>query len=400
MHISRIHPIMKVVISGYGVISAIGNNTEETLRNFKLANIEPTPVSVFDSELKNPVFEVKNFTPSSKYTKQRTTALLFNALQEALSKANLSKSLKTGKVGVCIGTTVACQLNDIDFYRTYKEVHKVKQTPIKRYLNGNLAETIKQSYNLSGPALTVVNACTSGADAIGTAALWIENGLCDIAIAGGADEINKIPLTGFASLSNMSSERCQPFDKNRSGLNIGEGAGIVILESEKSAKKRKHNSNIILSAYSTATDAYHLTAPSPEGIGLRKAILNALDTAGASPKDIAFINAHGTATKDNDLTEGKIFKEIFGSRIKFLSTKGYTGHTLGAAGGIETVFTILGLQNKWIPKNHGFKNFDEEIGLSPITETTSVNKNVAISTSLAFGGNNSVLIFKNKRNPE
>ncbi|MCF7790609.1 MAG: beta-ketoacyl-[acyl-carrier-protein] synthase family protein [Victivallales bacterium] len=389
---------MKVVVSGYGVISGIGKDIGETLKNFSPAEIEPEAVTVFDSELKNPVFEVKEW-PAEKYsTGQRSASLLFHALGEALTSAGLKRDLKKYRIGICIGTTVACQLNDIGFYENYKKNGLIDNNSLNRYLNGNLAELIKVRYGLSGPALTVVNACTSGADAIGTASLWIKSGLCDIAIAGGADEINKVPLAGFASLNNMSEERCRPFDKNRAGLNVGEGSGVVILETEDHIKKRNCHSDIVLSGYSTATDAYHLTAPSPEGTGLKKAVRNSMKEASVTGDEIAFVNAHGTATRDNDLIEGQVIGELIGKKIKFLSTKGYTGHTLGAAGGIEAVFTILGLKKKWIPKSHGFRDFDEEIGISPVTERTEIEKNAAMSTSLAFGGNNTVLIFKRQEN--
>lgn len=389
---------MKVYISGYGIISAIGDNINRTLNGLQKAEIEPSKVSVFQSEIDNPVFEVKNFNQKKYFEDKRTASLLLHTVHEALERSELSKiNLNKYRVGVCIGTTVACQLNDIEFYKNFKENNYIDKSSLRRYLKGNLAQIIKDHFNLTGPALTIVNACTSGSDAIGTAAMWVKCGICDIAIAGGADEINKIPLTGFSSLSNMSSERCRPFDKNRSGLNIGEGAGAVIIESAESLRNRRVISNTFLSAYYTATDAYHLTAPSPEGNGLKKAITNALLHANIDPDHIAFINAHGTATRDNDITEGKVFKELFDKDIKFLSTKGFTGHTLGAAGAIEAIFTIMSLEEKWIPKNYGFEVYDEEIGLAPVSKVTEIGKSAAISTSLAFGGNNSVLIFQNER---
>jgi 3-oxoacyl-[acyl-carrier-protein] synthase II len=384
---------MKVFIAGCGVISAVGKNIKESIQTFQSTGITPSKTTVFETELPYPVFEVPNL--QNVISEQRTYTLLKHALDEALFSTKLSPNeLNNHRVGVCFGTTVACQLNDLGFYANFKKTKEVSIPAVKRYLNANLASLVKEKYNFKGPALTVVNACTSGTDAIGTAALWIQNGMCDIAIAGGADEINKIPLSGFGSLNNISEKPCCPFDKNRQGLNIGEGAGIVILVSEKITKKSKIKLAAEFSAYSTATDGYHLTAPSPEGVGLTKAITKALKMAHLDSSNIGFINAHGTSTKDNDLVEGSVFNKIFGSSIKFLSTKGITGHTLGAAGAIEAIFTILGLQNKWIPQSAGFKTFDEEIGLSPVSKLTEIDEDHAMSTSLAFGGNNSVLIFK------
>ena len=385
---------MKKIIAGYGVISAVGKNSRESLENFKKNTRNTRLPSIFKTSLNYPVFEVEDLSYIKEYPNQRTISLLFNAVNEALINAKLDIKNNSYRIGVCLGTTVACQLNDIDFYRTVKENEKVDMKPVDSFLKSNLADALSKTLKLNGPALTVVNACSSGADAIGIAAQWINNDLCDIAIAGGADELNLVPLTGFGSLGILSSEPCSPFDKKRSGLNLGEGAGIVVLESQKHAEKRGHSSDILLSGYSSAADAYHLTAPSPDGKGLRKALLTVMSNSGIKPEDITFINAHGTSTRDNDRTEAKIFMEIFGKNLLFLSTKGYTGHTLGAAGGIEAVFTIMALKENWIPKSAGFEDIDDEITISPATSVTNINSKFAISTSLAFGGNNSVLLFE------
>lgn len=381
---------MKTVISGCGVISAVGNNCQETIANFETNLPIPHKVTVFETPLTCPVFEVKNLECTEK---QRTVSLLQHALDEALDSAKLS-DFNNMRVGVCLGTTVACQLNDLEFYRSFRGKTIESLKPVNRYLNSSLAEYVKQKYSLTGPTITVANACSSGTDAIGTAASWIRNGLSDIAIAGGADEINLIPLAGFTSLGVVSETPCTPFDKNRSGLNLGEGAGIVILESDKHASKRRISSELSIASYASAADAYHLTAPSPEGTGLKKALTTAMATAGITAADISFINAHGTSTKDNDLTEGKVFAELFKEDLKFISTKGATGHTLGAAGGIETVFTSLALINGWLPASPGFKTKDDDIPVQPLSAKTEIRGNYAVSTSLAFGGNNSALVIR------
>jgi len=141
------------------------------------------------------------------------------------------------------------------------------------------------------------------------------------------------------------------------------------------------------------SDAYHLTAPSPDGVGLKASLHTALDEAGITPRDVSFVNAHGTGTHDNDLVEGKVLEEIFGADLKMLSTKGFTGHTLGAAGGLEAVFTALGLREGWIPASAGFMNRDEAIPIEPVREKTMIDGNFAISTSLAFGGNNAAIVI-------
>jgi 3-oxoacyl-(acyl-carrier-protein) synthase len=264
---------------------------------------------------------------------------------------------------------------------------------VDRYLKGNLAEAVAEKIGARGLCCTVVNACSSGTDAIGVGLSWLRAGLCDIVICGGADELNRVPLCGFGSLGVVSDSLCKPFDKERAGLNLGEGAGVIIIEKEDVCRKRGKKAHVFLRGYGLAADAYHLTAPRPDGSGLEAALAQALAEAGVNPTDIAFINAHGTATKDNDKVEGKVLSKVFGAKIKFLSTKGFTGHTLGAAGGLEAVFTALGLREGWIPANAGFVNLDEEIGIAPVNQKREIKGNYAVSTSLAFGGNNAALVI-------
>jgi len=239
-----------------------------------------------------------------------------------------------------------------------------------------------------------VNACSSGTDALGVAASWLRAGLCDAAIVGGADELNQVPLAGFWSLGVMSSEPCTPFDDNRCGLNLGEGAGVIVLESYDHANARGVKPTIELAGFGAGCDAHHLTAPHPQGRGLRSAIQAALAQADITAEQVAFVNAHGTATLDNDRGEGAVLESIFGNCFPFLSTKGYTGHTLGAAGGLEAVFTVLGLRERWIPASTGFSTQAHDIPIAPVRETTPVDGNYAMSTSLAFGGNNAAALFR------
>jgi 3-oxoacyl-(acyl-carrier-protein) synthase len=242
--------------------------------------------------------------------------------------------------------------------------------------------------------MTIVNACSSGTDAIGVAASWIKAGLCDVAIAGGGDELSRVAIAGFWSLGVMSSEPCAPFDRDRSGLNLGEAAGVLVLESAAHASERGKSHRFEVAGFGAACDAHHLTAPHPEGRGLEAAIRAALTQAKINSDQVAFINAHGTATADNDRAEGKVIARMFGERIPFLSTKGFTGHTLGAAGGIEAVFTVMGLQEGWVPASPRFVNQAEDVPLGPTRKRTEIAGEYAISTSLAFGGNNSAVLIR------
>ena len=381
-----------IAITGLGAVSAAGTDIPQTLAAFRRKARNPQKPSQFSTTLPYLVFEVNDF--SSPFTNEmRTIQLMRHAAKEALGHAGLKGNLNDFRVGACLGTTVACQLNDIDFYRAYRQNGTIDETKIARYLRGNPAENLASYFKLNGPVLTVANACSSGTDAIGTALAWLSADMCDIAICGGADELSHVAYCGFGSLSVSSDRPCRPFDYDRKGLNLGEGAGILILEKKETAQKRGQKSFLSLLGYASSADAYHLTAPHPEGKGLETAIQKVLKNCRLKPADIAFINAHGTATRDNDRVEGRVFKKVFGRDIKFLSTKGFTGHTLGAAGGLEAVLTGLGLREGWLPKNAGFEKEDPEIGLSPLAALTQLNGCYAMSTSLAFGGNNSALVM-------
>ena len=384
---------MKIALTGIGVISAAGPDLIAALDGFKRAERNGGPVTLFPTELSYPVFEVKNIPRKWERDGMRTLSLALCAAEEALRDAGWQENIRSRRVGVCLGTTVAPQLNDINFYKTYRDSKAVLIKAVDLFLKGNIAEAVSRSFNLRGPALTVVNACSSGADAIGIAISWLRSGLCDIALAGGSDELNHVPLCGFGSLGIISNSLCSPFDRNRTGLNLGEGAGIVLLENLSTTRRRGNETNLFLSGYGSASDAYHMTAPRPDGSGLEAALRKAMDEADITPSDIGFVNAHGTSTPANDKIEGAVLARVFGPEIKVLSTKGYTGHTLGAAGAIEAVFTAAALREGWIPASAGFVNKDPEIPITPVKKKTPVNKNYAISTSLAFGGTNAALVI-------
>ncbi|WP_321366858.1 beta-ketoacyl-[acyl-carrier-protein] synthase family protein [uncultured Desulfuromusa sp.] len=321
----------------------------------------------------------------------RTSQLALAAALEALADAGwTAENLRGKRVGVCIGTTVGCSLNCDDFYRAFKDAGGDPDMGIiQRFLRSNPAAVIARQLKLDGPKQTVVNACSSGTEAIGIGASWLRAGACDIVIAGGADELARVTYAGFSSLMISDTEPCKPFDVERKGLNLGEGAGILILESEA---VRKNKARGYLLGYGSASDAYHLTAPHPDGTGLKQALSEAFSVAAVTPEMISFINAHGTGTPDNDRVECRVLNEVLPG-IPFLSTKGYTGHTLGAAGGIEAAFTVACLQREELPASIGFSTVDPELSATPVIKNTRISGDIALSESLAFGGNNGVLIF-------
>ena len=385
-------------VTGIGAISAAGNDIAANFANMTSAVRSPhIAPSIFDCDFERPVFECdSSCLQLDLLPSQRTLALTYKALHEALENAKLAeKDLQNIRTGVCIGTTVACTLNDLDFYNKIKTGLSADIAPLNKYVNGFIAEAVARKLSLAGPVATIANACASGTNAIATAHAWIEAGICDIAIAGGADELNLIPYCGFNALQVMSDELCLPFDADRKGLNLGEGAGILILESLESAIKRGLSPEISLAATGGASDAYHLTGPHPEGAGLRTSLKSAMNDASVSPEEIDYINAHGTATRDNDKTEAYVFAELAketASPIPFSSTKYYTGHTLGAAGGIEAAICVKGMREGFFPAQT-LTTPDPEMQISPAAENIPYKGNAVISTSMAFGGSCSCLLF-------
>jgi len=388
-----------IAIAGLGCLCGAGMNLPECLESMFRGERNPQPPREFvtDHPVVYPVLELPRplkvalDRPEKEYT--RTSRLALAAAYEALTDAGLTAAdLSSLRVGVCVGTTVGCALNCDDFYRAYKNADDPNMGIIERFLRSNPAEVIARQLALDGPCQTVVNACSSGTDAFGIAAGWLRSGACDVVIAGGADELSRVTYAGFSSLMITDSGPCKPFDAHRKGLNLGEGAGMAILVRDGLFSEQRRGT---LLGYGSACDAYHLTAPHPDGIGLKRAIAEALSQADINATEIAFINAHGTATPDNDRAETKVLAEVLPS-TPFHSTKGFTGHTLGAAGAIEAVFSLAFLERGEIPASIGFSEPDPELPLTPVAEALAIDKQIALSESLAFGGNNAVVILGGK----
>lgn len=390
------------VISGMGCICAAGNDVAGVWGDMTAGRSHPGNPAMLNAGIKrlSPVFAAA--TPNEKAMAARvgadnepTRCVLFfmTALAEALDQAGLNVTdLRGQRVGVCVGTTVGCTLNNEPFYREFRQGKQPDVKAVDRFLANNPSQYVHAALELRGPVSTINNACTSGVDAIGQAREWIADGFCDMAIAGGTDELSRIPYLGFSSLLNTSERPCRPFDLKRDGLNLGEGAGVVIMESSAHARARGTKALVEVTGYGTCGDAYHPTAPHPQGLGLEQAIRRALGPIAAG--DIGFINAHGTATTANDQVEGSTFARIFGPQATIFGTKGYTGHTLGAAGAIEAIFTAQGLLRGEIPATAGFSEPDPDCVIAPTRFRTKVSGAYALSTSLAFGGNNSALLLK------
>ena len=390
--------MQEVRVIGMGAVSALGVGLSATAEQLRKQNVSPHPVTRFDSTLKVPVFEVPH---SGNPSRPGGNAIqwLEMAVEEALHEARLeSAEARSGlRIGVCVGSTVLCQLHDLEFCAKLRTGEGIDDsTPYRNYVDASPAEWLQRKYDLSGPVLTVSNACTSSADALGIARLWLLAGQCDLAIAAGTDSLETGPLDGFHALGVCSPVPCRPFDASRTGLNLGEGAAVVVLVREDSPLLATHPSDIALCGYGKSADASHITQPLPSGDYLEKAIRDALREAEIEPSQIGFVNAHGTGTEANDRVEGQTLARIFGETLRYHSTKGLTGHTLGAAGALEFVFTALMLRSGVAVRSHGFSQLAPELTIPPLIEDTSIEAHYALSTSLAFGGSNSALVVCRK----
>ncbi len=395
-----------VAITGFASISAAGSNNANiwhsltnsvrNLSNSQILHKDALPYPF----LAAPCFDAENRKKSAK----DTLFLALHAVENAILDAKLSEEiLKEAKTAVVMGTTAGSALHFIDTYEIARkhaftneaeylaEKSTTNTIDAEEYFKANLALEIGNKLQVSGPCLTLANACTSGADAIGIGMELIRANECDFVICGGADALSLVPHTGFARLMVYDKEACKPFDGNRKGLNLGEAAAVIILESAEHAKKRQTEIKGFAVGYGSGSDAHHFTAPHPDAFGLNEAMKSALLDAGITKEDLAFVNAHGTATKENDNVEGKFFNTHLAG-LPVWASKAITGHTLGAAGALEAIFSLMALQNNTLPLSAGFNEVDPNINLIPTRENTAIEKEYALSTSLGFGGGNAALI--------
>lgn len=248
------------------------------------------------------------------------------------------------------------------------------------------ADFISEATGARGPSWATSTACSSSAKVFASAHRLIESDLCDAVIVGGVDSLCLTTLYGFNSLQLMSPEPCTPYDANRQGINIGEGAGFALLEKQDSACQ--------LVGFGESSDAYHMSSPHPDGLGAKNAMLNALNSAQLAAEDIGYINLHGTGTKANDSAEGKAVHSLFGEQATASSTKGWTGHTLGACGIIESCISLQAMRYSTCPLNKGLKTVDTNIAFTPLLEPALKPVRTALSNSFGFGGSNCSLVFR------
>jgi len=396
-----------------GVVSPIGNNLTDFWNNLQSGKNGINEISLFDTEK----FDVKiageskinlsDFFDKKELNKQdRFSSFAIIASDQAISQSGLlSYNFSKDRVGVIIGSGIGgIETFENQHKKLLKNPRFVSPFFIPSMISDIAAGHVSIKYGFKGVNYSVVSACATSNHAFGDAFKMIQSDLADVIIAGGSEAaITEMSIAGFSNMKALSknpdkNSASRPFDKKRDGFVMGEGAGILVLESFDHAQKR--NAKIIgeIVGYGASADAYHITSPDPNGDGAKQAILNAILDAKINKNDITYINAHGTSTPYNDRVESKVIKEIFNNNYKDLfvtSTKSMTGHLLGATGGIEAIATILSINNDYIPPTINYSNQDSDCDLNYLpNKGFSTKINYALSNNFGFGGHNSVLIFK------
>jgi len=320
----------------------------------------------------------------------RSALLGIIAAREAINNTDFNNSAV--RTGIISGTTAEAMTNIELYFKDFLS-NDNRNEFIESQDWGFSTEIIAKELGISGYQTTINTACSSAANAIMTGARMIKHNLLDRVLVGGTDALSKVMLNGFHALMIVDPEISKPFERDRKGLNLGEGAAFLVLESEKLAQEETVICEI--SGYGNSNDAYHHTALSPDGSGTSMAMNNAIAESGLNATDIDYINAHGTGSENSDLSEALGIKKVFGNNPpKFSSTKPFTGHTLGSSGALEAVFSVLSIQNKLIFPNLNFLHEMDESGLIPETKLLrSAQINHVLSNSFGFGGNNTSLLF-------
>ncbi len=409
----------KVVVTGVGAIAPNGNNVESFWSALIAGKSGIDSIKSYDTTDHSVTIagEVKNFDYEDHLDRKDTRKLdrfsifALVAAKEAIDNSKLdSSTLDPDKIGVILGSGVGGVATLIEQQNVIQDRGPKRVSPhfVPKMIANIAAGHIAIRWNLKGPNQTIVSACASGTDAIGIALRLIQAGDADAIVTGGS-EASVLPLTiaGFANMRALSTRNndpqaaSRPFDLDRDGFILGEGSGILVIETEKHALARNAPILAELAGYAATDDAYHVTQPSEGGIGGAKAMQRAIANAGLNPKDISYINAHGTSTPYNDKNESKAIRAVFGEyvdKLKVSSTKSMTGHLLGASGAVEAIASVKAIQQQIAPPTINYQTPDPECVLDYIpNKAQSFEINSVMSNSFGFGGHNGVLVFKKYR---
>lgn len=397
---NSLDPSMRVVITGVGVVTPIGTGCR-TFWDALLAGVsgvrEVICIDTADYRVHRGC-EVQDFP---QYRKEATLSMgkgsqfAVAAASEALKDAGISDGIKN-RMGVSLGTTggeiqILEKINQDRF-----DGRKIDPREFLPHPCQNIPANVARVFGLHGPNLMIPTACAAGNYAIGYACDLIRSGRAEVMLAGGADPFSKVAFTGFARLGAIAPEKCQPFDKNRKGMMVGEGAGILVLETYERAQKRGVEPYAEVIGYGLSCDGYHMTTPHPDGIGAIAAMEKALQAAGIEPEEVDYINAHGTGTPANDRSEAIAIKKVFKDRkILVSSIKSMIGHTMGAASAIETIACALALKKGMVPPTINYETPDPECDVDCVPNTPrEIPIRTALNNAYAFGGNNSSLVLR------
>ncbi|MCB0101766.1 MAG: beta-ketoacyl-ACP synthase II [Anaerolineales bacterium] len=408
----------RIVITGMGTVNPLGLNARETWENATAGKSGVAPISLFDSHAANLnvhiAAEVKNFKPENfmdardARRKDRFEQFATAATKEALESSGLQiTESNAGRIGVIISSAIGGlhSLQEAILTNQREGPRKVSPFLIPMLMPNGGAGMAAIEFGIKGPCFSVASACASGADGIGTALMMLRTGMIDAAVTGAAEAT--VTVTGVAAFDRVGamsrrnddySMTPQPFDKNRDGLVMGEGAAVIVLERESDAKKRGANILAELAGYGATADAFHVTAPHEHGAGGAAAIRMALESARANVNEVGYINAHGTGTPLNDQAETRAIKAAFGDfayKIPVSSTKSMTGHMMGATGALEVLFAVNAIRNGILPPTIHYETPDPECDLDYIpNKAREANVSLVISNAFGFGGHNAVLAIR------
>lgn len=402
----------RVVVTGYGLTSPIGNTPEEFWNNLHDGKIGIGPITKFDNseipvhnagEIHNFPFD-KYFVRKDKNRMDQYSLYAIYATLEALENAKLDMdTVDRDRTGVIVSSGIGGlqEMQEQIIRMNEKGIKRIQPMFIPKALSNMAAGNIALRIGARGVCKSITTACASSNDAIGEAFREIKFGYHDVILAGGAEStINEIGIGGFNALTALSTTEdparsAIPFDKDRNGFVMGEGAGVLVLESLEHAQKRGATILAEVVGYGSNCDAYHQTTPTPDGSGAAKAIELAIKEAGISPEDVDYVNAHGTSTQANEKGESKAIVTVLGKDVPVSSTKSFTGHLLGAAGAVEAVATIEAIRHNYIPMTAGTRELSEDIEANVVYgQGQEAELEYAISNTFGFGGHNAVLAFK------
>ena len=396
----------RVFVTGVGVVSSIGLGRDAFFRALESGVSGISPVASFDATPlgREKAGEVRDFDPRDHLTQGeqrrmgRCSAMALAAARMAIVDARLDPAQLAGpRTAVVLGTTMgeAQILAELDHEWILRGQKAISRAMISRYGSTLLPIHVARAIGATGMVLTLPAACAAGNYAIGFASDLIRAGRADVVITGAAELLQELQFSGFVRLAAMAPEKCQPFDLNRQGLLLGEGAGLLVVESEAHAERRGARLQAEVRSHGLSCDAYHITRPHPDATGSIVAMRAALERSGVTPDDVDFVNAHGTGTHHNDLAEAKVVREVFGGRrVPVSSMKSMLGHCMGAASALEAIGCIFTLETGLYPPTIGYETPDPECDIEVVANVARRGKSdVVVNNSLAFGGYNSVTVF-------